>query len=203
MNTADFIQQFPLRSYEKGQAILSEDETPDTVLFIETGYVKVTSLGNSGGEHMLWIASEEDIIPSEHLFSLRNTLRYFYAPLSPVTVRVVDKARLLRTARDSLELMTALAAGLSDNYDDLLLRIDAIDQPTIHDRLTTTLKYLALRFGNGKTVDLHQIGLPLTHQDIAELIGSTRETTSLELERMRHDGKISYDRSSFIIYGDT
>ena len=200
MNTADFIQQFPLRSYEKGQAILSEGETSDAVLFIETGYVKVTSLGNSGSEHMLWIASEEDIIPSEHLFSLNNSLRYFYAALSSVTVRVVDKASLLRTARSSVELMTMLAAGLSDNYDDLLLRIDAIDQPTIHDRLATTLEYLALRFGGGKTVDLHQIGLPLTHQDIAEMIGSTRETTSLELERLRSSGALDYNRSRFVIH---
>jgi CRP/FNR family transcriptional regulator len=178
---------------------LSEGGTAETLLFIKDGYIKVTSLDNSGTEHMLWIASSDDIVPSEHFFSLHNKLGYFYTALSPVTAYLVNKAELLGLARENLSVMTAVAAGLSDNYDDLLLRIDAIDQSNIRDRLVTTLRYLALRFGNGKTIDLHQIGLQLTHQDIAEMIGSTRETTSLELEKLREQRLIDYSRSSFII----
>jgi CRP/FNR family transcriptional regulator len=199
MNADDFIQQSPLRSYAKGQVILSEGGTAETLLFIKDGYIKVTSLDNSGTEHMLWIASGDDIVPSEHFFSLHNKLGYFYTALSPVTAYLVNKAELLSLARENLSVMTAVAASLSDNYDDLLLRIDAIDQSNIRDRLVTTLRYLALRFGNGKTIDLHQIGLLLTHQDIAEMIRSTRETTSLELEKLREQKLIDYSRSSFII----
>jgi CRP/FNR family transcriptional regulator, anaerobic regulatory protein len=200
MNAADFIQHFPLRSYAKGQIIMSEGETIETLLLIKDGYVKVTSLDTAGAEHMLWIASTEDIVPSEHLFSLHNQTTYFYTALSPVTARLVAKAELLAAAREDPILMATIAASLSDNYDDLLLRIDAIDQSNIHDRLVTTLRYLLLRFGGGKTVDLHQIGLLLTHQDIAEMIGSTRETTSLELEKLREQGLINYSRSSFVIF---
>jgi CRP/FNR family transcriptional regulator len=202
MNTADFVTQFPLRSYTKGQVILSEDETVEMLLFVTSGFVKVTSLDNAGSEHMLWIASGDDIVPSEHFFSLHNKVSYFYTALSPVKAHLVNKAELLSEARKNPSIMTTIAASLSDNYDDLLLRIDAIDQSNIHDRLITTLRYLALRFGSGKMVDLHQINLPLTHQDIAEMIGSTRETTSLELEKLRSNGTISYSRSSFVIYAD-
>lgn len=200
MNAVDFIQQSPVRTYAKGQAILGEDEVLEALLFIRSGYVKVTSLDKAGTEHMLWIAASDDIVPSEHLFSLHNRLRYFYTALTPVTAWVVDKTELLRVARREPKLMATIAASLSDDYDDLLLRIDAVDQSTIRDRLVATLQYLATRFGGGKTLDLHQIGLPLTHQDIAEMIGSTRETTSLELEKLRTEGVIDYTRSRFVIH---
>ena len=199
MNAVDFIQQSPVRTFAKGQAILGEGEVLDTLLFVKSGYVKVTSLDKSGTEHMLWIAAMDDIVPSEHFFSLHNRLRYFYTALTPVTAWAVDKAKLLRSARRDPKLMATIAAGLSDDYDDLLLRIDAVDQSTIHDRLVATLQYLSQRFGGSKVLDLHQIGLPLTHQDIAEMIGSTRETTSLELEKLRNENIIDYNRSSFVI----
>jgi CRP/FNR family transcriptional regulator len=200
MDTAGFITQYPVRTFHKGETIFSEGEAPETVLFVAEGFVKVTALDTSGTEHLLWIASSEDIVPSEHLFSLRNELGYFYTALTPVSAHAVDKAELLAHARTNAGLMASLAAGLSDNYDDLLLRIAAIDQSSIHGRLMTTLRYLALRFGSGKTVDLHDIGLQLTHQDIAEMIGSTRETTSLELEKLRAQGAVAYSRSSFVLY---
>lgn len=200
MDTGDFIRQFPLRSYQKGEVILNEGDTLESVLYVQKGFIKVTSIEPSGAEHLLWIASADDIVPSEHLFSIRNQLGYYYTALTPVTAYLVSKTKLLQSTRANIGLMTAIAASLSDNYDDLLLRIDAIDQSSIHDKLVTTLKYLALHFGGGKTIDLYQIGLPLTHQDIAEMIGSTRETTSLELEKLRNNGAIDYSRSGFVIY---
>ena len=200
MDAMDLIRQSPVRTYSKGQVIFSEGEVSDTLVIIKNGYVKVASLDAAGIERVLWIASTEDIMPSERLFSLKNRLDYFYTTLSPVTAWTIDKPQLLKEARRSPELMSAIAASLSDTHDDLLFRIDTIDQSTIHDRLVSTLKYLVLRFGGGKTVDLHKIGLQLTHQDIAEMIGSTRETTSLELEKLKHEGSIDYSRSHFIIY---
>ncbi len=95
--------------------------------------------------------------------------------------------------------MADIAASLSDYHDDLLMRVGSLSQPSIHDKLVATLRYLGSRFGNGTTVDLHKIGLTLTHQDIAEMIGSTRETTSLELEKLRLLGYITYSRSCFVI----
>lgn len=200
MDAADFIQQSPVRSFAKGQAILCEGEASKMLFFIRSGYVKVTSLDKTGSEHVLWIAASDDIIPSEHFFSLQTTLRYFYTALTPVSAWAVDKATLLRAARRDIKLMATIAASLSDNYDDLLLRVAASDESTIHDRLRATLTYLAQRFGKGESVDLHKIGLPLTHHDIAEMIGSTRETTSIELEKMQKQHLISYDRSRFVIY---
>lgn len=202
MDAVDFITQFPIRIFHKGEAILNEGEIANLLLFIDSGFIKVTSLDDSGVEHMLWIAGPEDAVPSERFFSRTNHLNFFYTALTEVRARAVDKTKYLEHTASNPLFMADVAASMSDYYDDLLLRIHAIEQSNIRDKLIATLRYLSERFGRGHAIDLHQLGLPLTHQDLAEMIGSTRETTSVELQKLRQDGFVEYDRSHFVINPD-
>ena len=199
MDTVDFISQFPYRTFRKGEVILNEGEISKLLLFIDTGFIKVTSLNSAGIEHMLWIAGPEDAVPSEHFFSRGNQLHFFYTALTNVKARAVDKTKYLEHTASDPVFMASVAASMSDYYDDLLLRIHSIEQSNVRDKLIATLSYLAERFGHGDIIDLYQLGLSLTHQDLAEMIGSTRETTSVELQRLRQDGLITYSRNHFII----
>ena len=202
MEAVDFIKQFPLRSYTKGETVMSEGDTLDSLLAIRSGYVKVVSLDENGVEQLLWIAGRYDIVPSEGLFNNHKALTFFYTALTDVEAYSIKKSEFLSSTKSNLSLMTDVATSMSNHYDDLLLRVNSIGRPSIHDRLTATLRYLAERFSASPIVDLHKLGLPLTHQDIAEMIGSTRETTSLELQKLRKLGSIDYDRSHFTIYLD-
>ena len=49
-------------------------------------------------------------------------------------------------------------------------------------------------------MDLSEHGLTLTHADLAHLIGSTRETTSLMLNEIRREGYIEYQRRKYVVY---
>lgn len=202
MDTVEFAKQFPLRSFSKGEVIMSEGNVLDKLLAIRSGFIKVTSLDDTGTERMLWIAGQDDLVPSEHLFLTHHTLAFFYTALTDCTAHVVNKREFLEHTRSSLGLMTDVATTMSAQYDDLLLRVDSIGQPSVHEKLLATLRYLAERFSASTVVDLHRLGLNLTHQDIADMIGSTRETTSLELQKLRQMGCIDYNRSSFVIYLD-
>ncbi len=181
---------------------MSEGEVLDKLLAISSGYIKVTSLDDAGTERLLWIAGCDDFVPSEHLFLTRHSLAFFYTALTDCTAHVVNKRDFLAHTRANLRLMTDVATTLSAHYDDLLLRVDSIGQPSVHEKLLATLRYLAERFSANRVVDLHELGLNLTHQDIADMIGSTRETTSLELQKLKQLGCIDYNRSRFVIYLD-
>jgi CRP/FNR family transcriptional regulator, cyclic AMP receptor protein len=200
MQSVDFIKQFPTQTYKKGETLLTEGQTASNLLAIRSGFIKVTSLDENGNERMLWIAGRYDIVPTEHLFSNHSPLNFFYTALSPVEIYKIPKDEFLTHAKSNLPLMTDIAASMSAHYDDLLVRINSIGQPNIHEKLVATLRYLAERFSANTIVDLYELGLPVTHQDLAEMIGSTRETTSIELKKLQTGGYIQYDRSHFIIY---
>lgn len=200
MDTVDFVKQFPLRSFSKGEVVMSEGDVFDKLLAIQSGFMKITSLDDNGVERVLWIAGRYDIVPTEQLFSRRGPLAFFYTALTDCTAYEVKKAEFLAHVKDNLGLMTDIATTMSAQYDDLLLRVDSIGQSSVREKLLSTLRYLAERFSASNSVDLHALGLNLTHQDIAEMIGSTRETTSLELQKLRQEGYIDYSRNKFVIY---
>ncbi|MDB5187470.1 MAG: CarD family transcriptional regulator [Candidatus Saccharibacteria bacterium] len=202
MDVIDFVKKYPIKSFTKGESLLSEGSISDTLLAIRTGYVKVTSIDDLGNERMLWIAGRYDIVPTERLFSQRSPLQFFYTALSDGELFQIKKSDFLSKAKEDVKLMAEIATGMSGHYDDLLSRIDTIGQSSIRDKLIATLRYVAQRFSADQSVDLYQLGLHMTHKDLADMIGSTRETTSLELHKLRTAGMIEYDRTRFIVHTD-
>jgi CRP/FNR family transcriptional regulator, cyclic AMP receptor protein len=199
MEILELIRDYPVRSFAKGETILQEGEEADTIFAVRTGFIKVTSLHENGNEKLLWIAERYDIAPTEQLFSSRGKLHYFYTALSDGTLFEIKKDIFLKYATSDPALMREVAMGLSGHYDDLMSRLDSVEQTTIRGKIISTLIYLGKRFSANSTVDLFEIGLRLTQNDIASMVGSTRETISVELNLLKSQSAISYDRNKFVI----
>jgi CRP/FNR family cyclic AMP-dependent transcriptional regulator len=202
MDVIDYVKNCPIKHFDKGEIVISEGDISDTLLAIRSGFIKVTSLDNDGNERMLWIAGRYDIVPTERLFSRHSPLQFFYTALSDCDVYQINKADFLAKAKSDVTLMTEIATSMSSHYDDLLARVNSIGQTSVHEKLVATLKYVAERFSAEQSVDLYQLGLHLTHKDLAEMVGSTRETISLELQKLKKSGSVDYDRNQFIVHTD-
>lgn len=200
MEIVDYIKQFPLRTFRKGDVLLSEGQKATRLFAIVQGFVKVTSLQESGSEKLLWIEGRYDVAPTEHFFSLSKELSFYYTALTDGSYYDVDKAEFIAYAKKTPPLMTEIALNMSEHYDDLMNRIDSVGQVSIRNKIVATLCYIAERFSAGDTVDLHAIGLKLTHSDFAAMVGSTRETVSIELHALMTEGYIEYDRTKFIVH---
>lgn len=200
MDIVNYVKNCPIKHLSKGEFILSEGDVSDTLYALRSGFIKVTSLDDEGNERMLWIAGRYDIVPTERLFSRHSPLQFFYTALADSDVYEINKADFLTKAKADVTLMGEIAASMSSHYDDLLSRINSIGQTSVHEKLFATLQYVAKRFSAEQAVDLYQLGLRLTHKDLAEMIGSTRETTSLELQKLRQSGQIDYGRDHFIVH---
>jgi len=114
----------------------------------------------------------------------------------------INKKHFLSTIANSIDAHTEITRLLSDHSDMLLQHIHAMNQSSVRMRLLHVLHGIATRFSSASSCDLYDIGLPLTHQDIADLIGSTRETASLELKRIMEEGLVQYSRSAFLVHTD-
>ena len=202
MDVIDYVKNCPTHLFSKGDTIIGEGAVSNTLLAIRTGFVKVTSIDTQGNERMLWIAGRYDIVPTERLFSLHSPLHFFYTALSDCEVYEINKADFLQKAKADLSLITEIASSMSEHYDDLLSRINSAGQASVREKLVATLRYVAERFSADRSVDLYEIGLHLTHKDLAEMIGATRETTSLELQKLKQAGYIDYSRTHFIVHVD-
>jgi CRP/FNR family transcriptional regulator len=200
MDTIAYIKEFPVVSFEKGAVLLSEGQDSSSLFAIRTGFVKVTSLDEDGTEKLLWIEGRYDTVPTEKFFSLREPIQFYYTALSDGTYYDIDKKSFLEFARQNNNLLNEIATNMSSHYDDLLMRINGIGHTSVQKKLASTLCYLGEKLSASDTVDLVEAGLRLTHNDLAAMVGSTRETVSLELQKLKKSGVIDYDKSHFLIH---
>lgn len=202
MDAMEYIKESPVRTFESGAVLLQKGDPLEFIMAIREGYVKVTSISDGGIERLLWIAGRYDFAPVEQLFSKQSSARFFYTALTKGSYYEVNRTDLIKHASDHPALMAEIARGMSEHYDDFLQRIDTIDGLSVRERLLKTLHYLAQRFSAGSDVNLYEQGLRITHQDLAGMIGSTRETTSFTLNELRAEGLLTYNRKCFIIHVD-
>lgn len=199
MDIVSYIKSFPIQSFSKDEVLIASGEPNERLFAIREGFVKVTSLDDAGRQKLLWIAGRYDIIPVEQLFSKRP-VGYFYSGFDEGTAYVMNKASLLEHIGDKPNIMTEIARGLSEHYDDLLMRMNAVEQSDIRSKLLHVIHNLCVKFSSSDTVSFHGMGLNLTHQDLADMIGSTREAVSIEMAKLRTEGLVDYSRSTFVVH---
>lgn len=203
MDTIEYVKQFPVREFLQSEVLLQKGDDLTKLFVIRDGFIKITSISDTGTERLLWIAGRYDVIPTEQLFSTSAKVRYFYTGLTNGSCYIIDKKDFVKTAQESTRIMTDIAKSMSNHYDEFLQLIDAVDAASVKEKLLRTLLYLSERVSGSAQVDLYEMGLRLTHQDLASMIGSTRETTSLSLVQLRKEGLINYSRKHFIIHADS
>ena len=202
MEIASYIQNFPLKTFQRGELLLQKGDSGSQLMAIRDGFIKVTSINANGVERLVWIAGRYDIAPTEQLFSKRGNVRFFYTALTDGSYYGVDKIDLLEHAEKDPAFMGEIAKNMSLHYDDFLQRIDAVDTATVKERLMRTLLYLAERLSADSVVDLYAHGLRISHQDLSSMIGSTRETTSVMLSELRKEELIEYSRQKLTVSVD-
>lgn len=200
MNIADFIKKAPFKTFEKGKILLQEGDSPKKIFAIQDGFVKVAALNENGSQQLLWIAGPCDMVPIELLFTPQGMVRFFYTAYTDIAAYEIDKTEFLEFAKSDHTLMSEIAHAMSGHYDDLLGRVHSIEQTVVRDKIMYTLYSLAKRFSAEDSVDLFSLGLRLTHQDIADMVGATRETASIELQKLRRKRLIVYNRNKLVIH---
>jgi len=122
------------------------------------------------------------------------------------TVTVVDEVQALVFAMSGLRklvaahasLRAAMTAALVDRHRLTEERLESLLLHGVEARLIDFLFAAARRWGTEHTAG-ELVAAPFTHADIALLIGSTRETVTLLLGKLKRDGLLQFDKRRIVI----
>jgi CRP-like cAMP-binding protein len=126
--------------------------------------------------------------------------------LASETAIVADEATALvfptTAVRRELEILApfrvAMAAALVNQRRETERRLEILLMHSVEARLISFLLDAALRWGRVHASG-QLISALFTHADLAQVIGSTRETVTLVLNRLRAEGWIAFDRRRLVI----
>jgi CRP-like cAMP-binding protein len=197
---AAFVRSHPIKKFGKDSIIVYQGEVPDALYAIRSGYVKIYDLSADGSEQLLGLAGKYDFIPSEVLFSSLTASQFFYGAFTPVELYAVDKRQFMERLRGDSAALYTVVQTVTEKYHSLLRHLAAVQKPKAREKIIHVLQFLAAHFLGGQSAGTSSsIALPFTQQDIANLVGVTRETAAHELKLLKNEGYITYSKHSFTI----
>lgn len=190
---SDFFNKYKEIAYKKNDVIIQPNETPSSVYFVKSGVVRLYTISKNGNEITF------NLLKPGAYFSMMSILndsenKYFFEALTNVTVSKAPKPEFLKFINDEQPVLMDLTKRVLSGLNGLLYSVENLLSAKASDRISSVLSVLAKRFGkNGKNGEI-LIDLALTHQQIANIAGLTRETTSIEMGRLAKRGIISYHK---------
>ena len=174
----------------KGEKIFSQGDRADAIFFIQSGKVKITVVSAAGKEAVIAVIGAHSFLGEGALVG--QPLRISTATvLAPSCLFRIEKLSMLRALHEQVELSEKfIAALLVRNID---LEEDLCDQLFNHSekRLARVLLKLA-RLREHDVAPDARIPL-LSHETLAEMVGTTRSRITHFMNKFRTMGLIDYN----------
>lgn len=180
------------RTYLPGDAIYREGEYGDALYILTSGVVKLFSPYSGTKEATLRLLRPWDIFG--HLAFAGETVQLAYAEaITECKITKVPKVFMERAIRQdpqvALKMMTLLELRLVQ-YEEL---VKCLLPRETEVRIANLLPILARKFGEDGPDGPVTIELRLTHQDLAAMVASTRESVTKVLNELRNRDVISIE----------
>ena len=186
----EFFSKFKRYHYKKGEVILRAGDAPQGVYFIDKGYVKDYSISKDGEELILIIFKPEDFFPMQWVFNDRPNSHYFDA-MSAVELWRCPKEDFINFIEANPEIFFELTSHIVLRLGGITQRMEYLAFGNAYQKVASIIMICAERFGE-KEAEKVVIQVSLTHRDIANLLGLTRETASIEIKKLERKELIAY-----------
>lgn len=175
----------PERRFAKGSTIFAPGDPADSLHLLKSGLVSLSHVSEDGQESILRVLGPGDVFGE--LFLAVPSRPFLATALTPCVATVVPGDSFLHLISAIPKLGFNFICVLSRHLADMALDRGQSAHKWSFQRLVLTLLKLCAAHGvdgpDGST-----IALPLTHQILADMIGSSRETVTRHLGRLKRQG---------------
>lgn len=187
-----------VRRYGKGNIIYFQGEAPRQAFLVKDGTVRVYAIDDQGEEYIVGFYTEGDIFPLDWLHEHATAATFYYEALTPCELSPIEKGTY-EANRDKPEVSSYILSRFLDESSSNLIRNLALQQPRAKDKIIYFFYFLAIRHGEEMASGLYTLGIPLTHQTIANCLGLTRETVATELGHLKRSGTVAYRNKKYVV----
>lgn len=168
--------------FKKGDVVLRIGDARGGAYYLKKGYIKDSGVSADGREFILFIFQPTDVFSYNWIFNQTPNEHSFRAITDCI---IYEKSRegFLLFLEQHPEIFLMITQRIVKRLNGLMQRMENLAFDNALKKVGSILCILGERFGK-KTEKGIVIPIPLTQQDIANLIGLSRETTSIEIKRI-------------------
>lgn len=186
-----------LLEMKKGQHLYREKEEIVTVYAVVSGTAALYKMNSMGEKKVIFVLGKGSLLNEEVLQNLPE----------PVSCEIMESARILAIPRKQLlalmetdaRLMRFLFSSQSHKVRRLYRQLKNTTNATRGEKkMAAKLWKLARDYGKKEESGV-RICLKLTVTQLADMLGTKRETASRQLKVLVEQGLVRYDRNTFVI----
>ena len=193
----DIAERVTLREFNKGQVILFEEDTNKYMYSVLEGEVKVFYITADGKESIVAFHGAGESFGEVSLIDQQTT---------PATVAAVEKSLVLIISRDIFfeiilhqpKAMNRLLLILTGRLRHSWSQIRLLHFKDAANRIKASMQVMAEERGEECPGGV-LLKLRLTHQNIADMTGLTRETVTRVIDRWKKSGLVSLDENRYLL----
>jgi CRP/FNR family cyclic AMP-dependent transcriptional regulator len=186
--------------YGKGEIIYSHDQPHSDLYLVLTGTVKVTRVSDHGSQLLVDLYGTDDFF-GEAAFV--NPLQAFEQATAHqhVTLMAWKASDIEELIQKRPRLAVALLQAFGQRSISLTQRLESLSTDRIDRRLALSLIRFAERLGKPREDGSIQMD-PLTHELLAQYVGTSRELITCHMTKLRKQGYLQYSRRSIVVHRD-
>lgn len=177
------------KSYSRKSIVFHEGDHGDTLYIIKSGRVKIAKVAIDGREKTLTIMQPGDFFGEMAIFD--NLPRSATAEAIDNDVRLfgLNKKDFERLVHEYPSIALRIMKDLTRRIRQINQQIEDLAFKDVHGRVSSTLFQL---LETEEQIRGQQLNcLRMTHQDLANMVGSSRETVTRALNRLQNEGIIA------------
>jgi CRP/FNR family transcriptional regulator len=183
--------------YDKGSYIFHEGDPLTDIYMVKTGFIKVSRLYPSGEEKVFDIVGPHDFLALLLVLQEKDIYQASAYALTDVVLNKSSKKDALvaynsnKTFKDACIDCASMRANIFQN------QLFQVANTSTDEKILGVLGHLYQKFGSYKN-NQHQLYLPITKTDLANIIGIRRETLSRKLSELQKNGVIKITKNLYI-----
>lgn len=186
-----------VREFEKGMTLFGEGDASDSLFTVITGRVKVSKMTARGTDVILEIFGPGDPVGAVAVYESRAYPATATA-LEPTTCLLIPRQAFFSLLESYPTMVRGLLVGLTHRLVELTNRLTELSGGRVEARLARFLLKLADDMGQRATDGVF-IPLALSRQEIADMIGTTIETSIRIMSRWSKEGVVRTEKNGFTL----
>jgi CRP/FNR family transcriptional regulator, dissimilatory nitrate respiration regulator len=184
---------YKLEKYSKGDVVLAEEDTCNTLNLILEGIIEIQKIDSSG--KILSIAEfiEGDIFGEMLIFADTNVSPINALSKTKSTVLHINKDSVITLCQQNESFLNEYLRIISNKAIILNLKLKEVTLKTIRQKISEFILY---QYKEQRSL---KIKLNMTKKDWADRIGVQRPSLSRELIKMKEEGIINFDKNVITI----
>ncbi|CEG27608.1 Crp/Fnr family transcriptional regulator [Bacillus sp. B-jedd] len=187
------------REFDKGSHVFMQGDPLKNVYFVYKGKIKIYKSDSSGKEQIVSIQKKGDMFPHVGFFR-KGDYPAFAEVLEPATLVTVPIANFEKVLIENPELSIKLFRVLGEKIVDLQNRLEEQILNNTYEQIIKLLIRLGKSHGSEQVSGQILLKAEFTNRDLANMIGTTRETVSRTLTKMKKDQLIEVDDKGNMLF---